>query len=168
MEGPIPKDSLFDIKLRDGTASLKIRAAWWGQSGEDDDVIAYRPILDTNPSEPEAPEWRGEGLPPVGTVCEVMHCEKWRRCKIIAHLKQRAGMVAVFTIDIGDGSKMLDAFVAECFRPLRSDEDKAVEEMARIIADGHDVYIGAHEAADRLYHAFRDGKVPGVKLTGGE
>lgn len=80
--------------------------------------------------------WSGEGLPPVGTVCEVDYCEEWRCCEVIAHFKQRVGMVAVFTVEIHDGAKSLDAFGESSFRPIRTpeqiaadDRDAAIQEM---------------------------------------
>lgn len=73
-------------------------------------------------------EWNGTGLPPVGTVCEVDYCEQWHQCEVIAHFQQRVGMVAAFTVDMGDGAKALDAFGAEYFRPIRTHEQIAAEE----------------------------------------
>ena len=129
-------------------------------------VKRYRPILDAD-TKPEAPEWDGEGLPPAGVECEVLHWGEWRLCKIIAHLQQRADMVAVFAIDAGDGSKMIDAFVADCFRPIRSEEDKAVDEMAPIIrAAANDVYTTVNgSAADSIARALHRA---GYRKTGGE
>lgn len=78
----------------------------------------------------------GEGLPPVGTVCEV-DIGGWVECEIIAHFKQRRAMVAAFITPYpnSDGSVRLDSLVAKHFRPLRSDEDKAVEEMERVFRE---------------------------------
>lgn len=77
--------------------------------------------------------WSGQGLPPVGTVCEVMYCEEWTECEIIAHFKQCAGMVAAFTVDRGDGIKLLDSYREEEFRPIRTPEQIAAEEREKAI-----------------------------------
>lgn len=77
---------------------------------------------------PPKQPWAGEGLPPVGAVCEVDYCESWQRCEVIAHFSQRCGMVAAFTVEFSDGAKSLDAFSAEHFRPARTAEQIAAEE----------------------------------------
>lgn len=79
----------------------------------------------------QEPAWTGTGLPPVGTVCEVDYCEKWCRCEVIAHFQQRKGIVAAFTVNLGDGVKALDAFGAEYFRPIRTPEQIAAEEREK-------------------------------------
>lgn len=84
--------------------------SWWGNAVE-------RP----------SPSWIGEGLPPVGVVCEVDWCEEWHKCEVIAHFQQRCGMVAAFTVEISDGAKSLDAFGADSFRPIRTPEQIAAE-----------------------------------------
>ena len=108
---------------------------WRAQGGsfpEGEDKLVERP----------ASAWTGTGLPPVGTVCEVDYCEKWCRCEVIAHFQQRKGIVAAFTVNLGDGVKALDAFGAEYFRPIRTPEQiakeerkKAIEKMEPIAAD---------------------------------
>lgn len=53
---------------------------------------SWRPMVMSAPAY-RAPQWTGEGLPPVGTVCEVVpHNSQWgfdtiepRRCTILAH-----------------------------------------------------------------------------------
>ena len=81
---------------------------------------------------PTTQSWSGEGLPPVGVVCEVDWCEEWHKCEVIAHFQQRCGMVAAFTVEISDGAKSLDAFGAGSFRPIRTPEQ--IESDARIKA----------------------------------
>ena len=94
----------------------------------------------SNAVERPSPAWSGEGLPPVGVVCEVDWCEEWHKCEVIAHFQQRCGMVAAFTVEISDGAKSLDAFGADSFRPIRTPEqiaaderEAAIEEMTQII-----------------------------------
>lgn len=82
---------------------------------------------------PAAPQWSGEGLPPVGVVCEVDYCESWHRCEVIAHFQQRCGVVAAFTVEYGDGAKSLDAFGAESFRPIRTPEQIEADEREKAI-----------------------------------
>lgn len=107
------------------------------------DDFAYVTRLRTVKARPVTPAWTGEGLPPVGTVCEVDYCEQWRACEVIAHFQQRCGMVAVFTVELGDGLKALDAFGESAFRPIRTPEqiaaearESAIRQMAVIALDG--------------------------------
>ena len=75
--------------------------------------------------------WTGEGLPPVGTVCEYKPYQissKWSQVEIIAHFRNKA-MVAAF-IPTGDDGKTVDQAIAECFRPIRTPEQ--IAEEARI------------------------------------
>lgn len=92
----------------------------------------YFPIGDR----PDA-AWAGEGLPPVGTVCEVANpdqIDEWCECTVLAH----DGPLAVFRAN-GDYPWLYDGTQAGNFRPLRTPEqiaaeerEKAIEEMARI------------------------------------
>lgn len=77
------------------------------------------------------PAWTGEGLPPVGTVCEYKPYQissKWYQVEIIAHFRNKA-MVAAF-IPTGDDGKTVAQAIAECFRPIRTPEQ--IAEEARI------------------------------------
>ena len=79
----------------------------------------------------EGGDWHKNGeLPPVGEVCEVMHLDRWACCEVIAHFEQSWGMVAAYTVGINGGNaKLLEQCNAEDFRPLRTERDKAVDEM---------------------------------------
>lgn len=79
----------------------------------------------------KASDWYKNGeLPPVGEVCEVMHLDRWVCCEVIAHFEQSWGMVAAYTVGINGGNaKLLEQCNAEDFRPLRTERDKAVDEM---------------------------------------
>lgn len=96
--------------------------------------------------------WSGEGLPPVGIECEVMHCEEWTKCQVIAHFDQRCGPVAAYTVDIGHGVKQLDACVADQFRPLRTPEQIAAEEI-RDIADWLHTNLEELDGVAKTLHA---------------
>ncbi|NVN55201.1 hypothetical protein FLM52_05235 [bacterium Scap17] len=73
-------------------------------------------------------------------VCEANYCEEWRKCEVIALFKQSAGMVAAFIVDCGNGVMSLDAYGADCLRPIRSERETAIEDMKQITkaaADAH-------------------------------
>lgn len=78
-----------------------------------------------------SPAWSGEGLPPVGVVCEVHHDSRWYQTTIIG-------------IDPDDGSRVFkthadydtpyDGFVsASSFRPIRTKEQIAADERTHEI-----------------------------------
>ncbi|WP_458736988.1 hypothetical protein [Pseudomonas chlororaphis] len=66
-------------------------------------------------------EWTGEGLPPVGTVCEFrVETDDWRQCEVIAHKDD----YAVCWIHC---NKIL-ASSGHAVRPIRTPEQIAAEE----------------------------------------
>lgn len=73
--------------------------------------------------------WTGEGLPPVGTVCEFKtygRNAEWSEVEIIAHFRNNAPVAAF--IQTGGGHKTVNQAIAECFRPIRSPEQIAADE----------------------------------------
>ena len=76
---------------------------------------------------PRPAPWTGEGLPPVGTVCEINHpTMDWVRCEIVAHKVMDCGgqTHAIAWID-GD---TMDQSQGLRFRPIRTPEQIAAEE----------------------------------------
>jgi len=84
-------------------------------------------------------EWDGKGLPPVGTLCEVMHSghNNW----VIHKINYMGSGIVVFE---GDESDEFACPVRSCqFRPIRTPEqvaeeerEKAIEEMMHVIPPG--------------------------------
>lgn len=77
------------------------------------------------------PEWDGEGLPPVGCVCEVRVCDGFEKCEIVfSHPK--SGVAFVY-LDEGNhgGKRPVDCISPipgpSYFRPIRSEADKKRE-----------------------------------------
>ncbi|MFJ2455396.1 hypothetical protein ACIOWK_27290 [Pseudomonas protegens] len=96
------------------------------------------PVLDYGPK-----EWSGEGLPPVGTVCEFAggtHCpddpfdkdlKQGDQVTIIAHFKCGDFTLAAFTFDPKNpdrGMVQVEQGNYGCFRPIRTPEQIAAEE----------------------------------------
>jgi hypothetical protein len=83
-------------------------------------------------------EWDGEGLPPVGTVCEFKRIGSadWHRelndgmsVSVIAHFQATAGgELAAFTFE-GVNGRQVEQAVADCFYPIHTPEQ--VEAQAR-------------------------------------
>lgn len=79
--------------------------------------------------------WTGEGLPPVGTVCEahrlggIIHPEhRWMRVQILAHWTEddRLGPVAIYMPLPGSNPSVAQG-IETCFRPIRTPEQIAEE-----------------------------------------
>lgn len=152
-ECPLPDGAKCEYRMRDGDEdTAMVFALRWTRWGDDSEIIAYRPILDTKPGgvsrtpimdsyrdaqDPEPPAWDGEGLPPVGCECEFEYCEvgAWVNAKVIGY----DGPACVVALD---GFGYFGSDRPGDFRPLRSAEDRAVEEMQRITADAGSVEGG--------------------------
>jgi hypothetical protein len=83
------------------------------------------------PSKPAAQEWDGEGLPPVGTECEVIESDglmygQGESGKVIAHVET----TAVIRMSYG-----LGCFEARHLCPIRSQAWREYEELGRDIID---------------------------------
>lgn len=154
MRCPLPNGSAVEYQMRDGVkarchSAEKLR---WASSSDlgyapfSKDIIAYRPILDADPSEPEAPAWNGEGLPPVGCECEVkINNQKWEKYQVVGYFDKTRSVflyMAPYTPEVYEWD--------DCdFRPIRGKEDRAVEEMLTIIEDAE----SAAECCKALYRA---------------
>ena len=100
---------------------------------------------------PEA-AWTGEGLPPVGTVCEYLFSEgdEWRSCAVVAHYEGRAVVCDL----LDDASERVQE---RNLRPIRTPEqiaaaerEKSVNEIAGILGS---LWSSELEAAGFLYDA---------------
>lgn len=90
----------------------------------------------------EATRWDGTGLPPVGVDCECSWCgDEWQPCKILYASNQ------IVVVNLKE-SGMDDAYNTGdvAFRPLRTEAERAIDEMVRLSG----VSIGA---AKILYDA---------------
>ena len=88
---------------------------------------------------PELVEWSGEGLPPVGAVCEyrcgyVEQPYSYAECTVIAHFVGESGkLLAAFAYVAHDGVVQLGRGMAELFRPIRTPEQIAAEDRDKAI-----------------------------------
>lgn len=99
---------------------------------------------------PTTPSWSGEGLPPVGVVCEYMAADElWIECEVVAHRNN-----AAIVIDNGYDCALVPA---RELRPIRTpgqiaadDREVAVAEMLGLFGgtDSRDTYL-----MQRLYDA---------------
>ncbi len=83
--------------------------------------------------------WDGQGLPPVGTVCEYNNLEphpvntdlKWSPVHIVAHDTQGGEVFAVFSSLSGYHGDRRPG----CFRPIRTPEQIAAEEREKAVQE---------------------------------
>lgn len=91
--------------------------SYWGADSVDADTDPFVP-------RPATAGWNGEGLPPVGTVCEVRGCmshyQQWNKVTIFAV----RGKTVMFDMDDGRWGQT----DSHEFRPLRTPEQIAAEE----------------------------------------
>lgn len=192
-ECPVPEGALVDVRYRNsekfpdtfGTIALEVggygaTGRHWNHDGYPNDIIAYRlhqpqeavqvkadDEADLNEciGQDAAPVWNGEGLPPVGCVCERSWAgDEWQSCKILF----ASGQIVVVKLkesgredayNIGDVT----------FRPIlptRSEaerkRDEAVAQLNNFVAMGK--FALDEDLACAVYDAIAAGKIPGVKL----
>lgn len=91
------------------------------------------------------PEWNGEGLPPVGTECECSYDgDPYLRTEVVAVTEKM--IVIANKNNLGE-----DAFYhyQVKFRPIRSEREKAIDEMMKVVDHG----LPSKELVARLYDA---------------
>lgn len=108
------------------------------------------------------PVWSGEGLPPIGCVCEYRGNDtSWGEVKIIGHDEGKV----VFKPSGEDYYGITPSHKAE-FIPIRAPEDVARNEAIEAIASATGLlkYGGRDQVSKDIYDAIAAGKIPGVKL----
>lgn len=74
-----------------------------------------------------ADEWSGEGLPPVGVVCEYRICDgPWYKCEIRYTFKRPDGGVIAYCQHLDHEQALYASYC--CFRPIRTPEQIAADE----------------------------------------
>lgn len=108
-------------KLRPGSQSMWLTYV----AGDWIDTVNATPQMYA----PINPAWSGEGLPPVGTECEIKHADLgWVKCEIVAHKKMKCGG-KTHAIAWIDGSN-LDQSQGIRFRPIKTPEQIRAESIA--------------------------------------
>jgi hypothetical protein len=158
-ECPVPADAYCDVKHEDGFIGDRVLAhsGRWSGVGAPQGfrIVAYRPILGTD-TKPEAPEWDGESWPPpINKLCEYFYEEgcEWRKGICVAHYKGGAVLG-----DWEDDGATVQAI--EHVRPIRSEEDRLVEQALKDISAEPDEY-GADSVVYRMIKA-------GYRKAGGD
>lgn len=137
--------------------SVDMKATIDGQSLTPHDfqyiIAERRPITE--------PVWSGEGLPPVGTKCEVQTSSNspWFECEIVYSGESGAAFISTKGNSIG----CVDDSCTDFFRPIRSPEDVARDEAIKAMREALGHAAGLIEVRN-IYRAIAAGKIPGVKL----
>nr|DAQ24801.1 MAG TPA: hypothetical protein [Caudoviricetes sp.] len=192
-ECPVDSDAIVEVRFRNPSRhefnSDRAGDFYWSHHGFDGDIIAYRLQQPTKSEQAcddsagdddeadlnecigkdvDIPEWNGEGLPPVGTICEYSLAGRvWSTCKIDLYVGTQG---VVISCDVFEGIQYVDFAKYDDFefRPLRTEAERAREDAETAIRTclaGTGAGI-TPLAAKGIYDAIAAGKIPGVKLEG--
>lgn len=193
-ECPAPTGTLVDVRYRNGEENHHIGAGIsfddtgsnpdrnaedWNNDGSPLDIIAYRlhqpqeaeqvkadDEADLNEciGQDSAPVWNGEGLPPVGCVCERSWAgDKWLQCEIIF----TGNEIVLVKLATREAAYHLSDVR---FRPIRSEAERKRDEAVQAlccagVGNGKvDEKAGYGSCWFDVYDAIAAGKIPGVKL----
>lgn len=178
-ECPVDSDAIVEVKYRKPNPyqynNDRAGDFSWAHDGIDGDIIAYRlqhpgfksrandgrleqDLNECIGQDIDVPEWKGDGIPPVGTVCMANLANGWTDVKV-AYIGDEGGCREALVFEI----KTTKPAWADEFRPLRTEAEKEREAVCHEIASmiGRGTFF---EDAERIYDAIAAGKIPGVKL----
>ena len=88
-------------------------------------------------------------LPPIGCECEAMRDGEWVAVEVLRHRVNNVGVNVAAVMNCTS----FNVFWAMNFRPLRTEREKAIDEMVDIICAGGELSkdgSAAHEIAERI------------------
>lgn len=112
-----------------------------------DHMLASRPTVNQQLTVPVVndsftTEWDGQGLPPVGTVCEASRFGEWVECRIENHLKcykkSNLSTDVIFSYKLASGKPEWywhDGSDCSKFRPLKTERDRWITEGKKASSD---------------------------------
>ena len=114
------------------------RAEWQ----QERDKMSGKPEVDNSWHE------RGE-LPPVGGVCEAMINGEWIAAEVLRHRINSAGMNVAAVMSCAS----FGVYWSADFRPIRTEREKAIDEMSTLVRDGLVSHEMAKEFAVKMHDA---------------
>ena len=100
------------------------------------------------PTKPAAPEWNGEGLPPVGCECEYRlgGSANWHPCRVKAVAYEQG---AIIECDCEFGEQYVSLFGGQPvqFRPIRTKAERDLDELAT------EIWGAIGGTKEQAYHA---------------
>lgn len=190
-ECPVDSDAIVEVRYRSPNLyqynNDRAGDFAWAHDGIDGDIIAYRlqqHVIDSRANDDRLehdlnecigqdiePTWNGDGLPPVGTICEAKVPRsitgwEWREVKVVeSGIHGAEKEVLVYDLET-----TFPSWTDE-FRPLRTEAERkreaAAKEMARHAnSDQHRKFNAGLRNCLSIYDAIAAGKIPGVKLEG--
>lgn len=144
---------IIAYRMHQQTKSEQVRAeAWRSYAGmtENDEEDDLNECI----GQDVAPEWRGEGLPPVGVECEWLASgdHEWIAVTVLCYDGEDAWLKP------SDGSQSFVVGNVDNFRPLRAEAEKlresAINDIALLIGRGT-----FFQDAERIYDAISSGEI---------
>ncbi len=107
-------------------------------------------------------EWNGEGLPPLGCICEIAEpiYNAGTKVRVLCHDEN----AAVCRILEGDRLHSLCQLEATEIRPLRTEAERKRDEAKDAIAELCRSSASNGHSADLIYDAIAAGKIPHITL----
>jgi len=122
----------------------------------------------------QQPVWSGEGLPPVGTVCDFQSgleddfCYRWGEvtCTVVAHHDFKNGLPTEAILAINNERGLVTTTSGDKCRPIPTEAERKREETIQRLsyslrANGS----VSDEQLNRVYDDIAAGKIPGVELS---
>jgi len=146
---PVNSGTRIDVKCQNGEVFFnQIHAAWCADGGLR--ITHYRPILD-QPASEEPNEWCGEGLPPLGTVCNI-GCfidGTWVKQDFDYRIDY-IGKSVVVASTVGTIREVERVFKEQLkFYPIRTDRERWIEAAKQAVIDADftaDTYEAIYDA----------------------
>jgi len=150
----MPYGAKYEVKHADGDVVCSTEAEafddQWDKKGLSSDIIAYRPIID-HPASEGPNEWCGEGLPPLGTVCNI-GCfidGTWVKQDFDYRIDY-IGKSVVVASTVGTIREVERVFKEQLkFYPIRTDRERWIEAAKQAVIDADftaDTYEAIYDA----------------------